>query len=580
MTDTTNVLDAMALEAEIRSDPVKWAYWKLRDSKGNPWNARWYQRDLLHDVAFNSVNKLAVRMGRRVGKTETMCVYMLWRAMHNKGERLLVATPYENQVRLIFMRLKELINGCDELREAVVRDVSNPYIIEFENGTAIMGFTVGATSGNAGASIRGQRADFLFLDEVDFMSREGVDATIAITYEDPKRIGVWASSTPIGKRDFFYEICTKPETGYSPYHYPSTVNPDFDEEMEGEFRATMTEQGYIHEVLAEFGEETLGVFSKTMVERARDQLLYSYKPLSLFERKLAEKNKYDLSKLIELGPYTLNSPPPQAIRILGVDWDKFANATQLVGVVYDASANKLRVEGRWEIPRGDFTFDNAVKKIIELNEIYDFNEIFLDAGSGEMQIETLRLYGKDNPHTGLHKKVNRVQFSMNVEVPDPVTGIVDKKKAKHFMVNQTAMLLERDRILMSPFDDMIWRQFMDYRVVKITQAGDPVYTSENEHALDAFMLGVLGFSMKYPEITKTMIRFKPATRVATIQHEEGGFEQLLSGVGDVLTPAVKTRRQVDPSVSSMVASTRGSRKRNEFGIGRRGGKGEYKRSMF
>ena len=257
-----------------------------------------------------------------VHNTETMCVYMLWRAMHNKNERLLVATPYENQVALIFRRLKELIATSDELKDAVVREVSNPYIIEFANGTAIMGFTVGATSGNSGASIRGQRADFLFLDEVDFMSRDGVDATIAITYENPKHIGVWASSTPIGKRDFFYEICTKPETGYKPYHYPSTVNPDFDEEMEGEFRATMTEQGYIHEVLAEFGEETMGVFGKAMVERAKDQYLYSYRELNVFEQKLAKKNGYDIEKIDYIGPYTLDRPAPRAVRILGADWDK------------------------------------------------------------------------------------------------------------------------------------------------------------------------------------------------------------------------------------------------------------------
>lgn len=579
MSSQPNVLEAMALEADIRRDPVKWAMWKLKDIKGNPWNARWYQRDLLHDVAFNSVNKLAVRMGRRVGKTETMCVYMLWRAMHNPNERLLVATPYENQVRLIFMRLKELINSCDELKESVVRDVSNPYIIEFANGTAIMGFTVGATSGNAGASIRGQRADFLFLDEVDFMSREGVDATIAITYEDPKRIGVWASSTPIGKRDFFYEICTKPETGYKPYHYPSTVNPDFDEEMEGEFRATMTEQGYIHEVLAEFGEETMGVFGKAMVERARDQFLYTYRDLNVFEQKVAKKNGYKVEEIVKIGQYTLDRPAPYGVRILAADWDKYGAATQIVGLVYDTDYQKLRVEGRWEIPRGDFTFDTAVKKIIELDEIHNYNAIMLDAGSGEMQIETLKLHGKENPHTNLHKKVHRVQFSMNVEVPDPITGEIDKKKAKHFMVNQTAMLLERDRILVSPFDNMIWQQFMDYRVVKITQSGDPVYTSENEHALDALMLGVLGFAIHYPQITKTMIEFKPATHVGTIQHQEGGMERLMTGTDDPLTPMKSSARRVDPAVSTMVASS-GKRSSKGFGIGARGGKGTYKRSMF
>lgn len=80
------------------------------------------------------------------------------------------------------------------------------------------------------------------------MSQEGIDAVTAIANEDPKRIGIWVSSTPTGKRGFFYNVCTNPDTGYKAYHFPSTVNPDFDERMEGELRATMTVQGYIHEV--------------------------------------------------------------------------------------------------------------------------------------------------------------------------------------------------------------------------------------------------------------------------------------------------------------------------------------------
>jgi len=55
------------MEAEIRADPVKWAYWKLKDSKGNPWKARWYQKKMIQDI-MNGTRRIAARMGRRVGK--------------------------------------------------------------------------------------------------------------------------------------------------------------------------------------------------------------------------------------------------------------------------------------------------------------------------------------------------------------------------------------------------------------------------------------------------------------------------------------------------------------------------------
>jgi len=218
-----------------------------------------------------------------VHNTETMVVFCLWYAQHHKNARLLIVTPYEHQVRLIFMRLNELIRDCDEMQG--VKTTKNPFIAEFPNGSKIMGFTAGANSGSqSGASIRGQRADWLFMDEIDYMSRDGIDAVTAIAMEDPKRIGIWVSSTPTGKRDFFYEVCTNPDTGYKAYHFPSMVNPDFDDNMEAEHRATMPEQGYIHEVLAEFGEETVGVFNKAAVERAKNQYVYAYRELNSYER--------------------------------------------------------------------------------------------------------------------------------------------------------------------------------------------------------------------------------------------------------------------------------------------------------
>ena len=41
-------------------------------------------------------------------------------------------------------------------------------MIKMNNESAILGFTTGASSGGGAASIRGQRADLIVMDEVDF----------------------------------------------------------------------------------------------------------------------------------------------------------------------------------------------------------------------------------------------------------------------------------------------------------------------------------------------------------------------------------------------------------------------------
>jgi hypothetical protein len=418
------------------------------------------------------------------------------------------------------------------------------------------------------------------------MSRAGIDAITAIALEDPKRIGIWCSSTPTGKRDFFYEVCTNPDTGYTAYHFPSMVNPDWDAKMEAELRATMTEQSYIHEVLAEFGEETVGVFNKDMVERAKTQYLYSYRSLNVWEKEQYQKQGYDMEKVVFFPEYTKKNPAPPAIRIVGVDWDKYGAATQIVVTEFDEMLRKFRVAKRYEIPRSDFTFDNAVNKIIEINEVWNPKFIYVDAGAGEYQIEVLRKYGVEHPESGLKQKVKRIQFSQNIEIHDPATREIDKKDAKSFMVNQTAILLERGQIVLSPFDDMIWKQMMNYQVVRVTQNGKPVYTSENEHALDAFMLTILGFTLEFPNITQILEEMRVARKAISIQAktEENLKEKVFGGERDVYSLS-RLRREREPRDNPhwhWMKVPLGYSKRNNSVFGRRGGSGisSFSRSKF
>ena len=154
--------------ARIMADPVLWAKAfvvsnNAATKKYGPWEARDYQAEMLRD---NSLRKV-YRCGRRTGKTEVMIIDGFHKACTHKNFRILYVTPYENQVNLIFMRMRELIHDSPLLKKQVVRMKNSPYTIEFSNGSTILGFTTGASSGSGAASIRGQRADHIFLDEID-----------------------------------------------------------------------------------------------------------------------------------------------------------------------------------------------------------------------------------------------------------------------------------------------------------------------------------------------------------------------------------------------------------------------------
>ena len=96
--------------------------------------------------------------------TDCMCILILWFAYTqiNKGDNgqynVLILTPYETQIDLIFTRLDQLIGGSELLQESMSRQIHHRK--ELKNGSIILGLTAGANSGNNGSNnTRGQAAD-------------------------------------------------------------------------------------------------------------------------------------------------------------------------------------------------------------------------------------------------------------------------------------------------------------------------------------------------------------------------------------------------------------------------------------
>ena len=155
------------------------------------------------------------------------------------------------------------------------------------------------------------------------MTDKDFEAIYAITLEAPSRIGTMIASTPTGRRGIFYKACNdmpfnledklKPiETkigfvynprnydrdiseGWKEFYFPTMVNPEWSPKMERELKGQFSEIAYEHEVLAEFGTETIGVFNKDFVDEASSMIYNFY------------------------GQRTPGSSNPIAI---GVDWDK------------------------------------------------------------------------------------------------------------------------------------------------------------------------------------------------------------------------------------------------------------------
>ena len=163
---------------------------------------------------------------------------------------------------------------------------------------------------------------------------------------------------------------------------------------------------------------------------------------------------------------------------------------------------------RIEIARSEFTYVNAMNKIIELNDEYKFDWIAVDRGYGEVQVEMIHKYGQEHPETGLADKLIGYQFSQKIEVTDPYTRKKDTKDIKPFMVNNSVNLFEKGKIVLDPKDKTMIQQLEEYRVKSISATGKPIYTDENEHAIDAMNLALLIFEQKYGTLLKKVFSIK------------------------------------------------------------------------
>lgn len=424
--------------------------------------------------------------------------------------------------------------------------------------------------------------------EVDYLGDKDFEAIFAITFEKPEEIGVMVASTPTGRRGKFYTICKEDKftqndqlkpiktkdgihydirqydrpsaDGWKEFHFPTMVNPGWDKKMEKTLRTMYSHSAYEHEVLAEFGTEDAGVFNKDYIDEASSSG-YGYSSQRTDDAPIA----------------------------IGVDWDKSGAATQIIVTKWDRlderrkdeedeimddvlpDYGRFRVINRIEIPRGEYTYDIAVKKLQELDRLYNPFAIYVDKGAGDYQSEVLR--------KTIGEKVRAVAFGSTELVRDPISRGVDKKPLKAFMVSVATLLLDRGqlRIPSKDIDGVLNEQMTGYQIKRIApKTGEPTFSSENEHALDAFVLTLYAFNTEFPELARAMHKKDVARTFTSVKREF--VDPLKSVFADGFQDKKETLDEWDeptPRPLKRVGLGKNKRKNNDD-WGSRGTRGSFK----
>jgi replicative DNA helicase len=457
----------------ILNDPVMWAEYYLN------WTPRWYQLEPIRCTA----RKKVFRMGRQIGKTEVLTILALFYVCTRPNFRTIIVCPYQDQVDLIFKRIRAFIQRSDILndREFKLTDRQNPHEIEFyhaEGNSSIMGITAGAKTGGKGDKFRGQTPDMLIMDEGDMLNDETMESILASLTGKGKIAQMIVSSTPTGRRGQFWKYCTNKKIDFKEFKFTSMVSPNWDEEIELFYRESYSENGFAHEFLAEFGEMEIGLFQHRFIE--------------------ASMEDYSISR-------EAAHPEPGWIYTFGVDWNRRKIGVHIVVTGYNYMTEKFKMVYKEVVSAAQFTQHLAIRRIEELSEIWKPEYIYVDEGDGTTQVEALQLHGLAKPSTRLHKTVKPVEFGSTTMIRDPLTKAFVKKSTKQLMVELCVRRFETMRCIVPACEDTqagLVGQMREFAIVKWSSKGTPKYTDDTEHTLIAWMLSVFAVIMELSDIAK------------------------------------------------------------------------------
>jgi replicative DNA helicase len=461
----------------------------------------WYQDRAMRCTS----SRRALRMGRRTGKTESMALLLLFYALTNANLKILAIAPYKSQVKEINDRINKFLDVNTSLRSEVTRSVQQPYFeVVFTNGSRIRIFVSGSGSGNSsGDQVRGQEADLMFIDEMDYVNEDSARDSILPILSDPRRSGepvrFIISSTPSGKEGLFFDLCH--DAYYREFHFPSYCRPDWDDDKEREaMESAKTKIGYEHEYLAEWSTRMDGVFKRKDIIRAQQEYRYAFNP-GKFEEVAWPEMKYW----------------PHWTYVMGVDWNGPGNGTRIGVVGYDPTRMKHILVYREQIDVEDFSLQFAVQRVRDLNRVWRCHAIYIDSGFGQMQDEILKSMGEqaikmramgedyEVADITLAERLTAVDFGSYITYKAREEGrIVEKKKrTKHYMVENFQRAFENDAFWFSKSDNELKDQLMGYTIHRFTQHNEPIFKADEnagDHDLDAVMLALYGFNREFDPI--------------------------------------------------------------------------------
>lgn len=315
-----------------------------------------WQKDIL-----NTEGNVLLCTGRQVGKTTIFARKAAEEMIKRPDTKIIVVSLTEDQAKLIIVMILDYLESTYRRYIATGKNKPTQNKIILKNGSSVLARPVGTT----GDAVRGFTGDILIIDEASRMPKlvwEAGKPTLLTTAGK-----IWMCSTPYGKQGYFWEAYQNRENRFTVFHISSEEvikNRKLSvgwtrEQRDAAIKFLESERKDMTEL--QYGQEYLGLFLDELRQYFSDDLI---------ERTCVLKRRDVILKNREY--------------YLGVDIARMGDDTIAFEIIHKFNNNRLEQVENITNKKKLTTWTE--EKIIDLDRQYDFNEIYIDAGSGSLGV--------------------------------------------------------------------------------------------------------------------------------------------------------------------------------------------------
>ena len=376
--------------------------------------------DKWQKAVLETEGNICLRSGRQVGKSTVIGIKAAKYALEKENRLIMIISKTERQAGLLFTKILYNIHLHSRREIKKGKDRPTKHLINLKNGSRIYSLPAGDT----GYGIMGFTIDLLIADEAAFIPEEvwnSIIPALAIT-----RGEIWLLSTPFVKEGYYFNCFSDPS--FTAFHTSSEDCPRKDQPFLDRQKEILTKAQYAQMYLGQFVDELRQFFSDELIRRCC----------------IGKRGTYIGYKELEYP-----SPMTKGNYYLGCDVARMDRDEFTFEIIMENNGKYFHVEN---ITTKNIPIPESTRRIIELNEKYDFKREYID--SGGMGITVCDLLREDDENK---RKVVEINNASRVYARDS-TGreIIEKKRRiiKEELYNNLKKLMERREIILLDDDEV------------------------------------------------------------------------------------------------------------------------------